>query len=432
MRLVIGWVLLALVSGPMLCAQDAGPTLQVGKHAAAEAKTDAAGGARDDAKGAAKSDAADETKMVVLPVVVRDKKGVLVNGLTKDDFALLVGSKPQTISFVEHENDVPTTVGVLVDVRHSQQDKLDEERADSKAFLHAVMMPASGKREADKAFVVHFAKEIELLQDVTDQKPLLDKAVEELGTTSSSFHTEDEPDTVDSEGRKVHHGGTSLYDALYLSTEEVTSKVKGRKVLVVLTDGVDVGSKERLAEVIESAQESNTIVYAIYARGQQRFDQQMGNPNRGGYPGGGYPGGGYPGGGYPGGGYPGGGYPGGGYPGGGYPGGYPGGGGNRNPNGQNGPRGSSRKPSVDGRQVMERICEETGGRVFEVSKKETVAEIYSQIAEELKGEYRLGFIPDAAGSRYGLHTIDLNLSNAEMNKKMDVQTRSGYYGGETN
>lgn len=81
---------------------------------------------------------------------------------------------------------------------------------------------------------------------------------------------------------------------------------------------------------------------------------------------------------------------------------------------------------------MERICEETGGRVFEVSKKQTVAEIYSQIAEELKSEYRLGFIPDAAGSRYGLHPIDLNMSNAEMNKKVDIQTRSGYYGGETN
>lgn len=413
MRLLIGWMVVAFALTPMVRAQDSkadGPTLQVKKPAATETKADAAA----------------DAKMVVLPVVVRDKKGALVNGLTKDDFALQVGSKPQAISFLSHDNDVPMTLGVLVDVRHSQQDKLDEERAASKAFLQTVMMPASGKREADKAFVVHFAKEIELLQDVTDQRPLLDKAVEALGTTSTSFHTEDEPDTVDSEGRKVHHGGTSLYDALYLSTDEVTAKQRGRKVLVVLTDGVDVGSKERLAEVLESAQESNTIVYAIYARGQQRFDQQMANPNR--YPGGGYPGGGYPGGGYPGGGYPGGGYPGGGYPGGG----YPGGGGNRNPNGPNGPGGTSRKPSVDGRQVMERICGETGGRVFEVSKRQALADIYAQIAEELKAAYRLGFTPDAAGSRYGLHPIDLNMSNAEMNKKMDIQTRSGYYGGEWN
>jgi len=50
----------------------------------------------------------------------------------------------------------------------------------------------------------------------------------------------------------------------------------------------------------------------------------------------------------------------------------------------------------------------------------------------LKSEYRLGFTPDAAGSRYGMHPIDLNMSNPEMNKKMDIQTRSGYYGGETN
>jgi len=81
---------------------------------------------------------------------------------------------------------------------------------------------------------------------------------------------------------------------------------------------------------------------------------------------------------------------------------------------------------------MERICEETGGRVFEASKKQTVGQIYSQIAEELKSEYRLGFTPNAAGSRYGVHTIDLNMSNPEMNKKMDIQTRSGYYGGEMN
>lgn len=412
MRWLMGWMVVAIALTPMVRAQeskDAGPTLQVVKH---EATDKAAGG-----------------KLVILPVVVRNKKGSLVNGLTKDDFALQVGNKPQAITYFDHGNDVPLTLGLLVDVRNSPQARLDEDRADSKAFLEEALTPASGKREADRAFVVHFAKEIELLQDVTDQRPLLDKAVEELGTSSANFHTADSADTVDSEGRKVQHGGTSLYDALYLSTDEVTSKLKGRKVLVVLTDGVDVGSKERLAEVIQSAQESNTIVYAIFSRGQGRFDQQMGNPNR--YPGGGYPGGGYPGGGYPGGGYPGGGYPGGGYPGGGYPGGgYPGGG--RNPNGPNSPRGGSRKPSVDGRQVMERICEETGGRVFEVSKKQTVERIYSQIAEELKSEYRLGFTPDAAGSRYGVHPIDLNMSNAEMNKKMDIQTRSGYYGGEMN
>jgi VWFA-related protein len=414
MRLVMGWVLLVFASVPMLCAQDRKPVIA----------NDVKSAGTNPSKEAQAKTAPADANLVVLTAVVRDKKGVLVQGLTKDNFALLVGNKPQTIRYFEHDNDVPLTLGLLVDVGRNQRDKIEGERAASQAFLQTVLVPASGLRSADKVFVVQFAKQIELLQDATEPKPQIEKALQELGTESTTFHTADEPDTQDSEGRKTRHGGTSLYDSLFLSTDEVTAKQKGRKVLVVLTDGVDVGSKETLTEAIESAQEANTIVYAIYSKEQQRFDQQMGNPNRrtsGGYPGGGYPRGGYPGGGYPGGGYPGGGNPGGG---------YPGGGGNRNPNGNGGPTGGSRKPGVDGKQVLDRICGETGGRVFEVSKKQTIEAIYTQIAEEIKSEYRLGFAPDEAASRFGLHPIDLNMSDPETNKRMDIQTRSGYYGGD--
>jgi VWFA-related protein len=410
MRLLIGWMVLGVVSTPVLFGQDAKPAGEPSSQSTADGT----------------SKILVNANLVVLPVVVRDKKGALVNGLAKDDFALKIKDKPVVIKYFDHDNDVPLTLGLLVDVSRSMRDKTDEERTASEAFLQTMLTPASGKREADKAFVVQFAKQIELLQDVTDQRPPLEKALQELGTESPQFHTAEDPDTTDSEGRKVHHGGTALYDALFLSSDELQSKQKGRKALVVLTDGVDVGSKESLTEAIESAQEADTIVYAIYYRGTQRFDQNMGNPSN-------RRSGGYPGGGYPGGGYPGGGYPGGGYPGGGYPGNNPNGGGNGNPNGggNGGPGGGSRKPSVDGRQVLERICGETGGRVFEVSKKQTVEEIYTQIAEELRSEYRLGFTPDETQSRYGFHPIDLNMSNPDQNKKLDIQTRSGYYGGDT-
>ena len=415
MRLRMGWAVLPALSAAMVWAQDAKPAA-----ASADAQTNA--GVR---------------TITVIPdpvhlaVVVRDKKGALVPGLSKNDFVLQVGSKTQTIQSFDHDNDVPMTLGLLVDVSGSQRDRVEEERAASKAFLQAVVQPASGKRAADKVFVVQFAKQIELLQDVTEDRSLIDKALQALGTESPTFHVTEDADTTDAEGRKVHHGGTSLYDALFLSADEVMAKQKGRKVLVVLTDGVDVGSKNSLTETIEAAQEANTMVYAVYFRAAQKFDQGM--ANRRNYPGGGYPGGGYPGGGYPGGGYPGGGYPGGGYPGGGYPGGNPGGNnpnGNGNPNGR-GPGGGSRKPSVDGRQVLDRTCGETGGRVFEASKRLTMEDSYAQIAEELKSEYRIGFTPDEAAARFGFHPIDLNLANADLNKKEDIQTRSGYYGGET-
>ena len=83
----------------------------------------------------------------------------------------------------------------------------------------------------------------------------------------------------------------------------------------------------------------------------------------------------------------GGGYPGGGYPGGG--GGYPQGGGQNPRQG-----GDDHQPYVDGKKTLERICGETGGRVFEVGKKQSIDDIYKQIGEELRAQYRVGFIAD--------------------------------------
>jgi VWFA-related protein len=361
---------------------------------------------------------------VTLAVAVRDKKGQFVKGLTKDDFVLSVRDKAQTIQSVTQSPDEVMTIGLVVDVSSGLREKmptlLDDERSAAKGFFAGMLKPGTGSDAAGSGFVVHFAKQTELLQDVTNDEAKLDKALQELGTESAEFKTKTDPDSVDSEGRKVRGGGTALYDSLFLSGDELMAKQRGRKVVVLLTDGVDVGSKESLTEAIEAMQRANTTVYAIYVKGTQHFDQQMGNPNNrrsGGYPGGG---GGYPGGGYPGGGYPGGGYPGG------SPGGNPGGGGST----PNRPGGTSRKPLVDGRQVLERLCGETGGRVFELSKRMDMGQVYQQIAEELRAEYRLVFVPDAAAARYGLHPIDLEMKDAEKNKKLDIQTRSGYYAGD--
>lgn len=183
------------------------------------------------------------------------------------------------------------------------------------------------------------------------------------------------------------------------------SKQKGRKALIILSDGVDVGSKENLVHSIEAAQRADTIVYAIYFKGEEH--QQYNNGQHGGR-GGGFPRGG--GMGYPGG-YPGGGYPGGG---GGYPGGN--GGGSQRP---------APEPRADGKKTLQRMADETGGRLFEVSKKETVADIYTQIAEELRAQYRLGYTPDQATAADGYHQIDLGLKQ----KGLVVQTRDGYYTG---
>ena len=338
-----------------------------------------------------------DARLVNLPVVVRDKKGALIQSLTKDEFVLQVDGKPQTIRYFDKDTNLPLTLGLLVDTSLSQRDVIDEERAASSTFLDLMLTTPK-----DKAFIMQFAAETELLQDVTSSHPLLQAALKEIDTPSkgNSGSSDDDNNTP---RRPRGGGGTTLYDALFLASDELMSKQTGRKAVIILSDGGDRGSRETLVKSIEAAQRADTIIYAIYFKGEEQHQNVPQRGNRGGgYPGGGYPGGGYPGR-YPGGGYPGGGGNGGGNNGGTYPTGH-----------------------IDGKKVLERMTQETGGRFFEVKKNQDVAQIYNQIAEELRAQYRLGFTPNQDAAAAGYHQIDLTLHQ----KGLLIQTRDGYYSGK--
>jgi VWFA-related protein len=343
-----------------------------------------------------------ESRLVNIPVIVRDNKGALVQNLTKADFSLQVDGKPQTIRYFDLDNNLPLTLGLLVDTSESLRNSLDDERSASSAFLDQML---TGKQ--DQAFVIQFARSVELLQELTNSRAKLQAGLKDLDTQTASADTQDDSgDSAPDKNGRTHRarGGTTLYDAVFLASDEIMSKQKGRKALIVLTDGVDRGSKERLTDAIEAAQRADTIVYAIYFKGEAPQRDNFNDSNRGG----GFPrGGGYPGGGYPGGGYPGG-----------------GGGGRRG-------GGPSNEPDqrADGKKTLERIVHETGGRLFEVSKKEPVADIYVEIGKELRAQYRLGYTPDKDASEDGYHRIELGLTSSDK-KKWVVQTRDGYYTGK--
>jgi VWFA-related protein len=332
-----------------------------------------------------------EAKLVVVPVVVRDKHNALVNNLSRESFSLNVDGTPQPIRYFDHDADVPLTVGLLVDTSMSQRDVLQDERTASATFLEKMLSP-----ERDKAFVIQFAGSVELLQDVTNSRPKLQQALQVLDTEPE--HADNSNASGDNgsgrHGGWQHHGGTALYDAVFLSADEVIKKQKGRRALILLTDGVDNGSHESLAKAIETAQRADAIVYAIYYKGQEH-----GGGGNHGFPGGGMPGGG------------------GGHSGHGGGGGWPGGGGHDGGGHQD----------VDGKKILERLCQETGGSVFEVTKKETVEKIYSEIGEELRAQYRLGFTPSAATASEGYHKLTVSLQGPSPKEKDTVQTRDGYY-----
>ena len=359
----------------------------------------------------------DEERLVSIPVVVRDKKGAFVQNLTKDDFVLQVDRHPQTIRSFSFHSDLPLTVGLLIDTSPNQRDGIDDERTASSAFLDEML---TGSVDRDKAFVVQFARQTDLLQDVTASKPKLQAALKQLDATRTpgkSVEDRSGVEPADSKPARGRRDGNTLYDALFLSSNEIIGKQKGRKVLIILSDGVDAGSKESASSAIEAAQRADAVVYAIYFKGKVVTDRgfHVGEPDDSdNYPGGGYPGGGYPGGGYPGGGYPGGGYPGGGYPGGGYP-------------GQG--RQPQNIPVADGKKTLQHIVQQTGGRMFEVSKRETVADIYKEIDDELHAQYRLGYSPDKETSSDGYHRIVVSLNKSSA-KDFDLYTRDGYYFGD--
>ena len=325
-------------------------------------------------------------KVVNVLATVRDKHGQIVNNLTKDDFKLEQDGHPQTIHYFAKDTDLPLTLGLLVDTSMSQRRLIDQERIASYGFLNDLM-----RVDKDKAFVIHFDWDVELLQDLTTSHDKLEAALDKLGapkfddTGSLGGNSGGGSPGGGGGGHRRMGGGTTLYDAVFLASDELMRKQEGRKALILLTDGVDTGSKVSLDRAIETAQKANTLVYSILYADPDAYGHQ----GYGGYPGGmhrhGYPGGGYPGGGYP------------------------------------------QQPShPDGKKVLQRMSKETGGRYFEVSKKEPIDQIYKQIEDELRNQYNLGFTPDKPDATPGYHKITLTTTN----KDYIVQTREGYYAGQ--
>jgi len=340
---------------------------------------------------------------VLLPVTVRDKKGALVTSLKASDFTLTEDSRPQVIKSFTRESNLPFRLGLLADTSRSVSGALDNERKAAGKFVD-LMLPEdpNAARKGDQAFLIHFDREVELLEDFTNSRNKLHHELDDMGPSRGARTDPQGPESSgDSRDRPRggRAGGTQLYDAIFLAADELMKPKDGRKALVVFSDGVDKGSKENLNDAVDAADRANLEVYTIYFKGEQERSQNefpgMGGGRRGGMGGGGYPGGG------------------GGYPGGG--GGYPGGGGRRG--------GGRGEPSVDGKKIMEKIATRTGGRFFEAKKKDNLEEIYSQIAEELRGQYLLTYTPDKEDKDGGFHKIVLKASNGDLT----VATREGYY-----
>jgi VWFA-related protein len=201
-----------------------------------------------------------QVNLVSLLASVRDKHGALINNLTKDDFTLTEDGQAQTIKYFAKETDLPLTIGLLVDVSASQRNLIEIEREAAYQFFSQVL------RKKDMAFLISFGEDAELLQDFTSSPRLLQAGLEGLRVNSGvqGIH----PGPVPTIGQPR---GTVLYDAVYLAASDRMTHEVGRKALVLITDGMDEGSRLKIDEAIRAGQKSDCVIYSIYYVDQSAY-----------------------------------------------------------------------------------------------------------------------------------------------------------------
>ena len=193
-----------------------------------------------------------DVNVVSVLTSVRDKKGALIPSLTKDDFTISEDGKPQAIKYFTRETDLPLTIGLLVDVSGSQRNLIGIEQSAAGQFFSQVL------RKKDLAFLLMFGEEAELLQDYTGSPRLLNEGLKQLRVSSGAQGIHPGPVPTISQPR-----GTVLYDAIYLAANEKLKGEVGRKVICVITDGVDQGSRMTLNQAVEAAQKADAVIYSI-------------------------------------------------------------------------------------------------------------------------------------------------------------------------
>ncbi|MDE3167799.1 MAG: VWA domain-containing protein [Acidobacteriota bacterium] len=193
-----------------------------------------------------------DVNVVSILASVRDKKGGLIANLAKDDFTIFEDGKKQDVKYFSRETDLALTMGLLVDVSASQRNLIGIEQSAANQFFGQVL------RKKDLAFLMEFGEEAELLQDYTSSSRLLYQGLRQLQISSGVSGPMPGPVPTIGSPR-----GTVLYDAVYLAANEKLKGEVGRKMIVVITDGVDQGSRVSINEAIEAAQKADAVIYSI-------------------------------------------------------------------------------------------------------------------------------------------------------------------------
>lgn len=296
-----------------------------------------------------------ETNLVMLPVSVTDRLGRYIPDLQSHDFHIFEEGKEQEIAYFAAV-EKPFTIVLMIDTSPSDWAELSQIRAASKAFVEQL-------RPDDQVMVVSFATGLTIECDVTSDRQKIRKGIEKTGKGMS----------------------TRLYDAMDKVMQKHLDRIKGRKAVVLFTDGVDAVSKHGTYQsTLRVAEELDAIIYPIrYDTYDPDKDQGHSNPRRsilgillpglGGSGGGGV--------------------------------------------------GTTRDDYVVGERYLHELARLTGGREYEASRDLSyLRDAFSHIAEELRRQYSLGYYPKQTAQAGERRRINVRVSRPDL----AVRTRDSY------
>jgi VWFA-related protein len=298
-----------------------------------------------------------DTSLVTIPVSVRDRNGRYAPDLRREDFHVFEDSVEQQVAYFATV-DQPFTVALLLDTSGSTDFSLGEMHQAAIAFVEQL-------KPADRVLVISFDDSIDVLAEPTGDRQELTRAIR----------------------RARGGGGTRLYDAVEFVLRQRLDKIKGRKAVVLLTDGVDTTSRRAsYRSTVRLAEESDALIYPVSYGGFGGARGGLGQPR--------------------------------------IP--LPGGRGGIIIGIPRGPGSGGGGPSAGdyarGEAYLIELAQRTGGRLYRGNSVVNISQAFAWVAEELRRQYSLGYYPKATGSEGQRRQIRVQVSQPNL----VVQARDSY------
>jgi len=176
-----------------------------------------------------------DVNLVNVFVTVTDRNGAPIGGLTKENFILKEDDHEQQIKVFDKESALPLSIALEIDTSLSTRHDLPLEQASAKRFAHEIIRPIDGLSVYAFSEVVN-----QITPGYTADLKRIDESIDHMRLGAA----------------------TALYDAIFLASRALDHR-KGRKVIVLITDGGDTISKVDYKEAVRASVEAEAIVYSI-------------------------------------------------------------------------------------------------------------------------------------------------------------------------